>query len=97
MALSMFGSLNGCILSFPREYYALAYDGLFFKSFGKLHPKYRTPSMAIISQMVISVIAQLGAQPRAAVLGRGRVEVLVDAVADALAGERVLLGQDARA
>lgn len=59
MALSMFGSLNGCILSFPREYYALAYDGLFFKSFGKLHPKYRTPSMAIISQMVISVILVL--------------------------------------
>ena len=43
------------------------------------------------------VVAQLGAQPRAAVLGRGRVEVLVDAVADALAGERVLLGQDAPA
>ncbi len=54
MTVAMLGSLNGCIMSFPREYYAMAHDGLFFKSFGKLHPKYKTPGTAIIVQMVIS-------------------------------------------
>ena len=33
MATAIFGSLNGCILVFPRQYYAMAKDGYFFKSF----------------------------------------------------------------
>lgn len=56
MILSMFGSLNGCVLAFPRTYYALAEEGHFFKSFSKLHPKYKTPSAGLWLQAVISVI-----------------------------------------
>ncbi|MGE4485021.1 MAG: APC family permease, partial [Oscillospiraceae bacterium] len=59
MVVSMLGSLNGCIMAFPREYYAMAHDGLFFKSFSKLHPKYKTPATAIVVQMVISSILVL--------------------------------------
>lgn len=55
MAISMFGSLNGCIMAFPREYYALGNDGAFFKAFGKLHPKFKTPGTAIIYQCIISI------------------------------------------
>ena len=47
MATAIFGSLNGCILVFPRQYYAMAKDGYFFKSFAKLHPKYKTPATAL--------------------------------------------------
>lgn len=55
MIISMFGSLNGMILAFPRTYYAMAKEGHFFKSYGKLHPKYKVPHVSIIGQCVISV------------------------------------------
>ena len=54
MVLAMFGSLNGMTLAFPRMYYAMAKEGHFFQSFGRLHPVHRTPVTAIIVQCVIS-------------------------------------------
>ncbi|MBO4819064.1 MAG: amino acid permease [Firmicutes bacterium] len=56
MVISMFGSLNGCILAFPRAYYAMAKGGHFFPSFGRLHPKYRIPHVALMVQAVISLV-----------------------------------------
>jgi len=56
MIISMFGSLNGCILAFPRTYYAMAAEGHFFPGFAKLHPKYKIPHQALIVQGVFSVI-----------------------------------------
>lgn len=55
MVISMFGSLNGCILAFPRMYYAMSVEGYFFESFGKLHPKYKVPHVALIVQCIISI------------------------------------------
>lgn len=51
--LSIFGSLTSSTLSTPRVFYAMAEDGLFFRSVGRVHPRYATPYVAI---MVISVI-----------------------------------------
>ena len=59
MIISMFGSLNGMVLTFPRTYYAMAKEGHFFKSYGKLHPKYKVPSTALIFQCAISVVLVL--------------------------------------
>lgn len=59
MVVAMFGSLNGCILAFPRMYYAMSQQGHFFNSFKKLHPVYKVPSSALLSQCVISVILVL--------------------------------------
>jgi APA family basic amino acid/polyamine antiporter len=59
MMVSMFGSLNGCIMAFPREYYAVSADGHFIPSFAKLHEKFGTPHIAIIVQCVISIILVL--------------------------------------
>ncbi|MEG2935986.1 MAG: amino acid permease, partial [Clostridium sp.] len=56
MVLAMFGSLNGLIMAQPRMYYAMAEEGHFFKSYKKLHPKYKVPTTAIIVQGVISII-----------------------------------------
>jgi APA family basic amino acid/polyamine antiporter len=56
MMISMFGSLNGCILAFPRSYYAVSADGHFIPALGRLHPKFHTPHMAIIVQCVFSII-----------------------------------------
>lgn len=56
MVIAMFGSLNGCILAFPRSYYAMAKEGMFFESFSFLHPQYGVPTNAIIAQAVISIV-----------------------------------------
>ena len=56
MVLAMFGSLNGLIMAQPRMYYAMAEEGHFFKSYKKLHPKYKVPTTAIVVQGIISVI-----------------------------------------
>ena len=50
--VSSFGCNNGLILSGARVYYAMAKDGLFFRSAGKLHPKYKTPAVSLMVQMV---------------------------------------------
>src|SRR5699024_4902414 len=55
MVIAMFGSLNGCILAFPRMYYAMSEEGHFFESFKKLHPKYKVPYMPLIVQCGISI------------------------------------------
>jgi len=53
---SMVGATNACIMVQPRIEYAIAKDGLFFPVFGKLHPKYGTPSNSIIIQSAIAII-----------------------------------------
>ena len=50
--ISTFGCNNGLILSGARVYYAMACDNLFFKSAGKLHPTFKTPSLALIAQAI---------------------------------------------
>ncbi len=48
--ISTFGCNNGLILSGARVYYAMARDNLFFKTAGILHPRYKTPSVALVVQ-----------------------------------------------
>jgi APA family basic amino acid/polyamine antiporter len=50
--ISGFGCANGLILSGARVYYAMAKDGLFFRNVAKLHPKYKTPAISLMVQMV---------------------------------------------
>ncbi len=48
--LSMFGALNGSILSGARIFYAMAEDGLFFRKFASVHPRFFTPAVALVGQ-----------------------------------------------
>jgi len=48
--ISTFGCNNGLILSGARVFFAMARDNLFFRSAGVLHPKYKTPSVALVVQ-----------------------------------------------
>src|SRR2546429_5654606 len=50
--ISTFGCNNGLILSGARVYYAMARDDLFFKTAGVLHPRYKTPTVALVVQAV---------------------------------------------
>jgi basic amino acid/polyamine antiporter, APA family len=54
--VSTFGCNNGLILAGARIYYAMAKDGLFFRSIGKLHPKYKTPLVSLVVQAVWTCI-----------------------------------------
>ncbi len=53
---STFGFLNVVILVTPRVYQAMARDGLFFESFARLHPKWRTPVAAILLQGAWAIV-----------------------------------------
>jgi len=48
--ISTFGCCNGLILAGARVYYAMAKDGLFFKSVGTVNPKYKTPAVSLVVQ-----------------------------------------------
>jgi basic amino acid/polyamine antiporter, APA family len=54
--ISSFGCANGLILSGARVYYAMAKDGLFFRSVAKLHPNHKTPAVSLMVQMVWTCI-----------------------------------------
>lgn len=54
--LSVFGTLNGSIMSSPRVFFAMAEDGLFFRTVGRVHPRYQTPYIAIGFIAVLAVI-----------------------------------------
>lgn len=48
--MSTFNSTNTTIMGAPRIYYGMATDGLFFEGAAKVHPKFRTPSNALLIQ-----------------------------------------------
>jgi APA family basic amino acid/polyamine antiporter len=66
--LSIIGALNGCFLTSPRVYFAQARDGLFFAKFTEVHPRYRTPSFAIVAQAGWAIVLLLS----------GTYETLID-------------------
>jgi APA family basic amino acid/polyamine antiporter len=59
IAISTFGFLNLVILVSPRVYRAMAKDGLFFPSLARLHPRYRTPTSAILFQCSWAILLTL--------------------------------------
>ncbi|MDF1695682.1 MAG: amino acid permease [Saprospiraceae bacterium] len=50
ITISIFGTIGIYTMSAPRIYYAMAKDGIFFKSLAKIHPKYKTPYIAMLFQ-----------------------------------------------
>ncbi|HKB68896.1 MAG TPA: amino acid permease [Pyrinomonadaceae bacterium] len=59
IAISTLGFLSQGMLTAPRVYYAMAEDGLFFKSVGKLHPKTHVPILAIVLQGLLAIAITL--------------------------------------
>lgn len=56
VVVSVLGSLLAYLMASPRVYYAMAKDGLFFRSFGELHTRFGTPHRATIIQMILAAI-----------------------------------------
>src|SRR5262249_10748852 len=55
MALSMFVTLNGTIMSGGRIPFAVARDGYFFKTLAEIHPPFHTPSPAILLHALMAI------------------------------------------
>ena len=59
IAFSMLVTLNGTVMSGARPAFAMARDGYFFKGLAEVHPRFRTPSTAIVVQAVMSILLLL--------------------------------------
>jgi len=70
IAISTFGFLNLSILAPTRIYFAMARDGVFFDAVARLHPRYRTPAVAITLQAAWAILLAM----------TGRYGELVDTV-----------------
>lgn len=58
--LSTFGALNANLLCGPRVIFAMARDGLFLKSMARVHPKFRTPFLAIVAESLWAIVLIAG-------------------------------------
>jgi len=59
IALSCFGAMASCILSGARVYYAMAEDGVFFKSLARVNPRWHTPVASLVLQGIWSAALAL--------------------------------------
>jgi APA family basic amino acid/polyamine antiporter len=64
IAVSTLGFLSQSMLTAPRVYYAMARDGVFFETIGRLHPKSRVPVAAIALQGVFAMLLTAWGQYR---------------------------------
>ena len=54
--ISAFGTLNGSMMTGPRIFFAMADDGLFFKKIASVHPRFKTPYVAISLAAVLAIV-----------------------------------------
>ena len=59
MALSIFVTLNGTIMSGARVPFAAARDRLFFQQFAHINPRFQSPSTSLVIQAILSTILLL--------------------------------------
>ena len=59
MAISMLVTLNGTIMSGARIPYAVARDGYFFPVLAEVHPRFRSPSGALLLQALLAILLLL--------------------------------------
>ena len=76
-SVSMFGYLSGSMLGSPRTLFAFGRDGLLPATFGRVHPRFRTPWVAVLTHATIaSLLAITGSFERLAVMSNVAVLTL---------------------
>ena len=59
LVVCVFGCLNSNIVVVPRKYFRMAQEGLFFRNASRVHPRFKTPYMALTYSMVWSCLLLL--------------------------------------
>jgi amino acid transporter len=54
--VSTFGTANALMLTQPRVYYAMADAGLLFRPLARVHPRFATPHVAIVSYAAVALV-----------------------------------------
>ena len=72
--ISSFSSLNGSMLASPRVFFAMADDGLFFDAIAKVHPRFKTPYVAILLAAVLGMALVMTCVGLAMVFARERLD-----------------------
>ena len=54
--ISAFGTLNGSILTGPRIFFAMSDDRLFFRKIASVHPRFKTPFVAILITAIPAMV-----------------------------------------
>jgi basic amino acid/polyamine antiporter, APA family len=57
--VSIFSAANGLALTGPRMYFAMARDGVFFRSLAEVHPRFGTPALAVATSAVWAAVLAL--------------------------------------
>ncbi len=55
VVVSTIGTLNGSLLTAPRIFFAMADDGLLFRQFAAVHPRFKTPYISIALCAVLGI------------------------------------------
>jgi len=79
--VSLAASISAMVLAGPRVYYAMARDGMFLASAARVHPRYRTPVVAIVAQALWSAVLVLSGTLAQLVTYTGFAVVLFSGVA----------------
>jgi len=79
--ISLAATISAMTFAGPRVYYAMARDGLFFPAAARVHPRYRTPAVAIVAQAIWSSLLVLSGGADALTRYTGFAVVLFSGVA----------------
>ena len=74
--VSLLASVSAMTLAGPRVYFAMARDGLFFRAAAVVHPRYHTPSKAIVAQAAWTSVLVLTATADALITYTGFAIIL---------------------
>ena len=95
-AISGLATVNGDVLASPRLLFAGAKDGLFPKFLGKIHPRFATPYLAVITYAVLIFIFSVsGGFKQLAILASGALLLIYLAVILAMIKLRMKKEEDA--
>jgi len=79
--VSLAASISAMTFAGPRVYYAMARDGVFFPAAGQVHPRFRTPAVAIVAQAAWAALLVLSGSAEALTRYTGFAIVLFSGIA----------------
>jgi APA family basic amino acid/polyamine antiporter len=57
--VTIVGAANGLLLTVPRVFFAMANDGIFFRTLARVHPRFGTPAASIVAVALVGALLTL--------------------------------------